>query len=153
MNSGKLLILIILASAVTAATVAWRHQANRGQRVLELWGSQNAYLVRRAPQVRLASQGQQLDISTAPGISHARQALIVDSSYDWTATSSSTATPEWSHELTFADFDQVFTLKFDLQRRLAESNAGVQAHLGETVAEGLKVFLAEQLERSDAATR
>ena len=149
MNSGKLLILVILAIALTAATVAWRHQANRGQRVLQLWGSQNAFLIRRAPSVQLTSQGRQLDITAAAGISHARQALIVDASYDWTANGNPSAAPNWSHEITFSDVEQGFTLKFDLEQRLAESGSGVQVRLGETVADGLKVFLAEQMQHDD----
>jgi hypothetical protein len=144
MNSGKVLICLIVAVAVLASSVAWYHQASRGTQVLELWGADNAYLIRCAEQIQLAANGQEAELGRAPGIAHARQALIVDASYDWSA-SEPIPTPTWSHHLKFAGEGREFELRFDLAQRVLQGGDTSHVRMGPTLASGLKVFFDEQL--------
>ena len=102
LDRGKLAVLTMFAVALAAATFAWWWNYSRGQRALEFYGPKAAHLIRTAPKVELLVLGtaessaieplpefgpvsQIVDISRAPGLVHARTALLDDASYDWNA--------------------------------------------------------------------
>jgi hypothetical protein len=97
-NSGKLLILTILALALGAAGLSWWFRYSSTHRTVEFWGPTAARLIRDAPRVTLRSYDPAvgaepksdaplpLDISNAHGLTHLRNALLEDHSYDWTGT-------------------------------------------------------------------
>jgi hypothetical protein len=164
---GKWTIAVILGLALVAGTAAWWQTWSRGRRVLSLWGSQTAYLIRTAPQVdlyRLRADSptrpsvppeaadlsvlevlDHRDITGAPGLTHARQALIEDASYQWTAPISDWA--QWQYALKFSSGGDAVTLYFDLQRGVVTARPGGRRKSIRPIAEGLQVFFAEQFDR------
>src|SRR5262245_46257806 len=100
LDRGKLAVLTMFALALAAAAFAWWWNYSRGQRALGFYGPRAANLVRTAPKVELLVLGtgdsdpveslpesgpvaRIIDISRAPGLVHARTALLDDASYDW----------------------------------------------------------------------
>jgi hypothetical protein len=161
LNSGKLLILVILAAALGAAGLAWWHQYQQGRRALTYWGPEGAALIRTAPRVELLnlsleplpqSSGERVfdrfvtrrqDISKARGLVHARQALISDASFEWGEPASSD--PNWTLALHFSDGGREIVVAFDLSRRMAQSTRNdTPVQVGSTLAAGLQAFIAEQ---------
>jgi hypothetical protein len=53
---------------------------------------------------------QRVDASRAPGILHARRALVADNLFDWEATP---AEPTWRYAMRYREGDSTFTLLFD----------------------------------------
>jgi len=53
MNSGKLVIVAILAVALVAAGFAWWFQSNQSARALDFWGSDVAHAIRLAEPVQV----------------------------------------------------------------------------------------------------
>ena len=122
MNSGRWVIVTILAVACGATAFAWWFRSQQGQQTLAFWGSQAAYSIRFAPEVtawRLRAEAvetqngwekfpidgqdwyaQSCSISQAKGLVHARQALIEDASYLW--ESAPTAVADWDFVVRFA---------------------------------------------------
>lgn len=109
-NSGKLLILGIVALAVLMAGASWWYRYRATHRAAEFWGPRASQLIRDAPQVTLldlesGDQGMPVDISKARGLIHLRYALLEDRSYEWRDPKSSdrprVSSPRWL--LTFAD--------------------------------------------------
>src|SRR4051794_18776886 len=104
-NSGKLLIIGILAVAFVAAAGSWIFRYNATHRAAELWGPQVAQLIRDAPVVEFrkitpplegalpAHESGELEqhlggpelinITSAAGLVHLRNALVEDLSFDW----------------------------------------------------------------------
>lgn len=156
-NRGKLLIGGILAVAVLAATVAWWYQFHQGQRVLQLWGAESAYLIRLAPDCTLSELGSQAgrsrELSGQPGFIHARQALIQDASYDWLGTTAlaqrTTDSAQWQYELVFREADRSTRLWLDLDNDWIHApDRGVVADIS-PIADGLRTFIGEQLRREN----
>jgi hypothetical protein len=154
LNSGKLVILGMLAVALAAAAFAWWRQYHLGRRSLEYWGAEGARLIRAAPQVELVKlsgaaaeappNSLRRDVSQARGLVHARQALISDASFLWGDKPSTT--PAWEYALVFRDGSREFTVLLDLSRDLAGSGAlRAPVRLGPTLSQGLRQFLAEQI--------
>ncbi len=102
LDRGKLAVLTMFALALAAATFAWSWNVSRGKRALEFYGPEAAHLIRTAPQVEILlvaartpepeeelvdglAVNRKIDISKAPGLIHARTALLDDASYDWNA--------------------------------------------------------------------
>jgi hypothetical protein len=110
-KSGKMLILGVLLLGVAMAAAAWWFRYSTTHRAVELWGPQAAMLIRDAPRVTLRSDSASTDaegtkesdvardISKAGGLSHLRNALLEDSSFDWTAKG--TADTNWGKSLVF----------------------------------------------------
>lgn len=122
-NSGKLLIAIMLGTGVLAAGASWWFRYTATHRAAQFWGSQPATLIRDAPQVDLlalertnGSDAKALftvadvswrvaasqDISDAHGLTHLRNALLEDRSFQWPAQAVPAQT-EWFHGLRFRD--------------------------------------------------
>lgn len=110
-NSGKRLILAVIAVGLVAAAASWWFRYSATHRAAQFWGPQAATLIRDAPHVTLRSDAPSADaeggdeadvprdISNAKGLTHLRNALLEDSSYDW--ESAGKADTDWSHSLTF----------------------------------------------------
>jgi hypothetical protein len=97
-KSGKRLILGVVAACLVAAAASWWFRYSATHRAAEFWGPQAVALIRDAPHVTLRSDAPSADgegtaeadvprdISQAKGLTHLRNALLEDASYDWTAT-------------------------------------------------------------------
>lgn len=163
MKSGKFVTIGIILLGLLATSVSWWHQRQSGIQCLRYFGSQDAFQLRHAEQVELYRLGppdspaaamqievdgkkwqilEQRPISTAPGLVHARQSLIVDASYDWSQATGPPAA--WGYALRFGDGPAAVTLLFDLQQSLARS-LGSERSLSLTMAAGFKVFFEENL--------
>ena len=154
LRRGQLVILVMLLAAMAAAGLAWWHQYRQGVRVLAFWGPDAARRIRLAPQCELwqltpaLSEARspsdpgvvmdgsgwsllsQKDISRARGLIHARQALIRDASYDWSAAVPDLP-PQWSYGLCFRDGSGQTLLLFDLaSQQVGEPDSGKTAHAG-----------------------
>jgi len=160
---GQRLILGMLAIAVVAAGGAWWYQYQQGQRVLALWGADNAFRIRLAPdcdllklrpaetpgaeQISIAGQHRAITsihpIGHAQGFVHARQALIVDASYDWEAETQVPA--DWQYALRFRDGQGATILAFDLEQALVVDidHPDRRAKIP-SMSSGLRRFFAEQ---------
>jgi hypothetical protein len=167
MNRGKWIIAVIFGVAVAMALFAWNFQRLRGQRVLAYYGDQVAYLMRMAPQVDLWEFESQLEndqierlavsltrgnlpdsarhvsISSKPGWTHARQALIEDRSYNWHRPPSAVA--HWTHLFRFQQGDQHAFLLMDLQRGLVrEIHRDAPLVLNPKIAAGFRQYLHDE---------
>jgi hypothetical protein len=120
-TSGKLVILSILAVALAAAATSWWFRYSATHKAAEFWGSHTAQLIRDAPTVELfavaALAGKELheeggrlkqidhlakDITGARGLTHLRNALLEDRSFDWEKPES--IMPEhWGYILIFRE--------------------------------------------------
>jgi hypothetical protein len=166
MNRGKWVIAVIFGLAVAMAFFAWNFQRLRGQRVLTYYGDQVAYLMRMAPQAdlwefeshlenaqieRLAvsltrrdlpTNARHLSLSSKPGWTHARQALIEDRSYDWHRPPAAVA--HWTHLLQFRQGRQHAFLLLDLQQGLVrEIHRDASLVLNPKIAAGFRQYLRE----------
>jgi hypothetical protein len=128
LNSGKLLILGIVALAVLLAGASWWFRYNATHRAAQFWGPQGARLVRDATSVYLiklpASESfgsirntaSGYDISKVRGLTHLRNALLEDRSFDWTSASGNPKTNcdfigKWELEFRDADSAEPFTIR------------------------------------------
>lgn len=151
--SGKIVILTILGLALLATGYAWWYQRQRGQQILDFWGAETAFAIRHAKEIELirldAGDDEAISLGEARGLIHARQALIVDASYDWESVAND-VTPKWQYALRFSDEEKQTesSLWFDLDQELAGNQSGdhcVKIH----IAEGLRKFFEEQVAESD----
>lgn len=111
-KSGKRLILGVLALGLLAATASWWFRYSATHQAAKFWGPPAALLIRDAAHVTLRSDMPSADgagadeadvprdISNAKGLSHLRNKLIEDASYDWTAAGKPDTS--WSSSLVFA---------------------------------------------------
>src|SRR4051794_22605652 len=99
---GKLVVLAIVLIAFWAAAISWYFRYQMTHRAAKFWGPESARLIRDAPQVTLyvtpfsgvnaaanpaAAQAifdkSAIDVSHAPGLTHLRNALLDDRSFEW----------------------------------------------------------------------
>jgi hypothetical protein len=135
-NRGALLVLVLLATGIAVgASAVWYHR-QQTRRPLELWGTDGARLIERAPEVTLyrlspaanakppnaqtidiGGQLYQLsgshDMAGAAGFSHARWGLCQDSSFDWQANCGDCKEPRWNFAIRFADGEAQTMLALD----------------------------------------
>jgi hypothetical protein len=167
LDRGKLAVLGLLAVGLVAAGFAWWWNFQHGRKCLEFYGSEAALLIRTAPRVELLELAastdnkatsnadllqlgeqsfrivRQLDISKAPGLIHARTALVDDASYRW-GEKPAACPPQIQYAVRFSDRSSV-TLAFDFAcERVRRAERGGQAVLIPKVAAGWKSFLARQ---------
>jgi hypothetical protein len=165
-GSGKLLTVLILLIAALAAAVAWWHHMNKGRRALAFWGGQVAYRMRTAESVELwvLASGDEfparqatfggrvlpiakvIDISQAPGLVHARQALISDASFDWEAAAGATK-PSWQYAIRFTSAGESSFVLLDLERAWAAEGDDPGRVAKMVIGKGLRAFLEEQIQR------
>jgi hypothetical protein len=147
-TSGKLVILAILAVAVVAAGTSWWFRYKATRRAAEFWGAEGSQLIRDAPVVLLGRRGQTADISQARGLTHLRNALLEDRSFNWDSTTFGKMDNDWAWALTFHDAASNKTLTiavFNDFRCIApfEMNEGVRPISCEPIAAGLREMFAE----------
>jgi hypothetical protein len=110
-SSGKLLILAMVGIGLAAAGASWWFRYSATHRAAEFWGPEAARLIRDADKIvlcRVRANDEDADsaadtlllpdgiarrtvvcrnVSAAPGVTHLRNALLEDHSFDWPATS------------------------------------------------------------------
>ncbi len=166
-DRGKLVILSIFSMAVAAAAFAWHFRMQSVDRILPFWGSEAAILIRDAPRVEIlrlqqdanGSESTKLEsltidqrpiyitdgkeISGAPGLLHARQALLEDASFSW-GERQGPSQPRWHWALRFTDGARRVTIAFDAScqhARFCEKGR----HLSPApIAAGMCTFITEQ---------
>ena len=138
-NSGKFLIISIFGISLAMAIFAWWFQFQRGRRVLELWGSDNAKIIRiesdrvdlffrtlpsdaplddsaESVEVNIAGQSHifdgQREITNARGLVHARQALIEDATFLWDKARGD-CQADWQYLLRFSSGQQSVDIAVD----------------------------------------
>ena len=133
--SGKLVILTLLAVAIPAAGASWWFRYTSTHQAAEFWGPEAARLIRDAPQVELlklapnmsteAGQNEvklhgeiysialRRDASAAPGLTHLRNALLLDRSYEFNVVFEPPTPHRWRWALTFREAQKSATLLFD----------------------------------------
>ena len=98
------MILGILAVAIVMAGASWWYRYTATHRAVEFWGPEMAKLIRDAPVVELwrlqprlenvnqfsngatpLRRAKSVDVSTARGLTHLRNALLEDRSFQWPA--------------------------------------------------------------------
>jgi hypothetical protein len=113
-NSGKLLILGIVALALLLAAASWLFRYKATHRAAEFWGSNGVASIRDAPDVVYTQtrpnepgNGGAMDmvvvrrkVSAAPGLTHLRNALLEDKSFEWPASEPPPGT-KWPYSLEF----------------------------------------------------
>jgi hypothetical protein len=111
-SSGKRLTLAVILLALLAAGASWWFRYAATHRAAQFWGPQAAPLIRDGAHVTLRSDAPSpdaagtedtdvpRDISAAKGLTHLRNALLEDASYDWSAQAPADA--DWSSSLVFA---------------------------------------------------
>lgn len=167
---GKHVIIFIFGTALVAAIFAWSFQYMRGRRILELWGADNARLIRvEGEEIQLLSLSpdtdatkavrpaslkiddqlfavvRAVDITNAPGIIHARQALIEDASFQWDKPRGDCQS-DWQYALEFRDGNRVATVLLDMnceRARLLQS--GNEAAIHPKIFAGWRTFIEEHV--------
>jgi hypothetical protein len=120
-SSGKLLIAAMLLAALAAATASWWFRYEATHQAAQFWGPDAARLIRDAPEVELLvlrpndTTGSvellliggtnwivtdKRDVSQAPGLTHLRNALLEDHSFDWPVYTAGAST-DWRWALRF----------------------------------------------------
>jgi hypothetical protein len=172
MHRGKLVIVSMVGLALALAGYAWWHHYQQGRRALALWGVENARLIRHAPRVELltlageatqakgGSRAETLefsgavhrvsrreDISRAPGLIHARHALIEDASFEWQANADSREA-HWEYVLAITEGERTRHVALDLKRGaalLVEEER--EARLVERIQRALEKYISDRFER------
>lgn len=172
MKRGQVLILVIVSVAVAMASYTCWHHYRKGYHALRFWGGDTATLIRHARDVQLLSLSQpadlspaelgktptlriddeeirvkqQVDISTARGLVHARHTLIEDQNFIWN-NASLPERPRWDFALQFSDQQGQVTLVFDIQnhvvRRLPNGRPQVMTEIIERIDRFLQPLLSE----------
>ncbi len=173
-NRGKLVIIAIVGVGLLAASLSVLYHRQSGRRVLELWGTETALLVARAPQVRVLELrpadaeeepapldgnapiqrlgiggrfyviADSKDAAEARGLSNIRRAMVLDASYDWKAAGE-TAAPNWQYAMEFAEEGHRAMVLFDFESRRVGSTVNERtAALQPVAASDWRVFFAEQ---------
>ena len=165
---GKHVIIFIFGTALAAAIFAWSFQYMRGRHILELWGADNARLIRveaeqiqllsllpaddaadAVPQRNLTIDDQSFavveaaEITDAPGIIHAKQSLIEDASFQWDKPRGE-CPPRWQFALEFRAGQHVATVLIDTnceRARLLET--GHEAAIHPKIFAGWMTFIGE----------
>lgn len=163
-RQGKLVTLVILFVALAAAASNLMYQKSRVHRSLDFWGPATAALIVGAPQadvLRLASdggaksivvQGRRMAVvdrkpaADARGFINIRRGLVSDESFAW--DDGNDCQPSWSYAIVFRDGDQQATLLFALDCPRAMLLDGTKRVSTRPIAEGLREFFDEQLQKS-----
>ncbi len=163
LTRGKVAIVGIFLVALAAAAFAWWFQLGLRRYTQAFYGNTAGMRIARAPRVELlwiakenlAGDAEPLsidgepryiiaaqDVSKAPGLIHARAALLNDGAYLWQVTATPAA--EWKHAIRFGDSSGESVLLFNLDlRQVRRLDSARPAVLGEKLAGGLKTFFEE----------
>jgi hypothetical protein len=172
--SGGLVMIGILVVAVAAAATSWWFRYNATHRAAKFWGPEAAKLIRDATQVTVhyspfisnetsmrANGASKIDVSHAHGLTHLRNALLEDQSFDWTTADNPMLLPPEKADTVywFISFHDLGTGKdvtiwlTDDFRRASHSDAEHKAHSVSTapIAKGLREMFAEFSSNSTSA--
>jgi hypothetical protein len=162
--SGKLVIIGIMALALTAAGTSWWFRYAATHKAADHWGPTALRLIRGAPLVKfyrldrssesapaLSDAGSFLnrqhsvDISKMPGLTHLRNALLEDRSYHWPARKTTPATRAWQWGLSFMDeaSGEFVVLVFSADWKVVCVVPCKQRLSSEPIAEGLATMFSE----------
>jgi hypothetical protein len=167
--SGKLVILTILAVAVPGAGASWWFRYNATHRAAQFWGPEAVRLIRDAPQIELLKLAPSMstearqnevklhrenysislrrDASAAPGLTHLRNALLLDRSYEFNVVFEPATSHRWRWALAFREAQKSATLLFD-DRCFTICLEGNGVTSCRPIAEGLREVFAEIASRS-----
>lgn len=149
MQRGKLAVVFMLLLGLGAALFAWQWNRSRGRQAAEFWGGDVARLIRSAPTVeafRLKTPlsdvvadwrtvAESKDVSKAPGLLHARNALLEDASFE--REHPSAADPLYKFAVRFSDGEKQTTLFLDPDtRQIRSDRQSANGELVPKVAEG-----------------
>lgn len=151
-NRGKWVIIGIVGVGLVAAVASVLYHRQSGRQVLDMWGTETALLVARAPEVRalklqpagaaatvddgtpierLGIGGEfyvitaNKDAAEARGLSNIRRAMVLDASYDWTGAGEA-ATPHWQYAMEFAENAPRVMVLFDFESRRVGTTASAK---------------------------
>jgi hypothetical protein len=152
-NRGQFVVVTMFVVAIAAAAFAWSWNYYRGDQALEFFGADGARLIRTAPKVEYlrSPSDESIDLSTAPGLLHARTSLLSDASYDWSAPDPRLESPQFSVRFSRGRSHVVVTFDFE-NRTIKSSTTGRMATLIKKTAEGWQAYLARQIEQSAPVT-
>ena len=168
--SGKIVILGIVAFALSAAGASWWFRYNATRRAAEFWGPAAVRLIRDAPIVEIyrlsgvtdsamsefddktINTAKATDISHAPGITHLRNALLEDRSYAWPARAAPPDMP-WRWMIFFRNDDERLRLLFSPDWKFVRRALNGEVLSTEPIAEGLATMLAPHAARTPPANR
>jgi hypothetical protein len=170
-NRGKWVIIGIVGVGLIAALASVLYHRQSGRQVLEMWGTETALLVARAPEVtvlklqpagaaatvddgtpieRLGIGGvfyviaAAKDATEARGLSNIRRAMVLDASYDWAAANEA-AKPHWQYAVEFAENEQRVMVLFDFEsRRLGTTASAKTTVMRPAAASDWQKFFEEQ---------
>lgn len=164
MNRGKLVIIAILLVAVGLAGFAWWNRWSRSQVVIAHWGPDAPAIIRTGkvvellkldPVVEPGSSADSVltvggvarriadlrDISSAPGLIHARHQLVQNEAFHWDQPRDPDCQPEWTTALRFQQGNQQTTVVFDFRcRRAVLLDTETEADMS-PIAEAMESFL------------
>lgn len=132
---GKYAIILIALLGIGAVLISQWYYYSIQSRALRMWGKTSAKLIATSPlaYAKVVQTGEQpvidgeiehlilggkkeklvfspaKEISTAPGFSHLRQALVNNSGFDWSDPKSD-CVPQWQYALEFSDGEDSATL-------------------------------------------
>jgi hypothetical protein len=163
-DRGKLAVLSMLGLALAAAAFAWWWNVTSKKQSLAFYGPAAAQLIGKAPTVELIEVGpakeedkretisigdrrfaviSRHNVSQAPGLIHARTALLDDASYEWDAQPRLLVRPCF---VRFADESSETILALDTTARLlARGDTGATVRLKEKIAAGWQQFAERHL--------
>lgn len=146
MQRGKWAVVFMLVLGLSAAVFAWQWNRARGRQAAEFWGADVAKLIRSAKQVeafRLDGGPFEIepkvletkDVSKAPGLLHARNALLEDASFE--REHPSAADPLFKYAVRFTDGERHATLYLDPNtRQIRSDRRAANGELVPKVSEG-----------------
>jgi hypothetical protein len=163
-DRGKLAVLSMLGLALAAAAFAWWWNVTSKKQSLAFYGPEAAQLIGKARTVELiqvepAASGDTRElltvhhqkfalvsrhyVSQAPGLIHARTALLDDASYEWHAPIRLT---QPLFLVRFADADRETLLAIDATARLlTRCDTGATVRLNPKIASGWQTFAERHL--------
>lgn len=173
MNAGRIIIVGMIAFGCTIGGLSvWMHH-EMSRRVLSWWSADAVQLIQTAPRVdavrlaplpansdeaadhvtiggqKYAVVKQIADLEGADGMSHLRDALLVDGNYDW--TSPPPAAPHWQFGLQLIDGSRRLTVAFDFTAGVIGSSDSDRTSKIAKIATGWQEFFAERF--PDAAAK
>ena len=170
LDRGKVVVLVIFLCALVMGSFAWWYRYQQGHRCRQLWGSNAAQLIRQAPTVFLltlapASEAasdadpaaleiaRRVEISGAPGLLHARHALLQDVNYQWHKAAEADKTA-WRFVLEFQAGSERAQVWFSpANQLLAPSPEKTGALLNPALAQAFVDRLPEWLQYGEAQQR
>lgn len=169
-NRGAWAIAAMFGVGLILAGGSVLYHSGQGRRCLAFYGSEDAAMVRHAPQVEawrlepptteadaeggetIAIDGQpwriarRIDIRQARGLVHARHALIVDANYRWDASASG---GRWSNALAFSRDAARVVLLFDFQNGQVRELEGPATTLVPTIAAAEQALIEREFSLAD----